>query len=83
MILKLKPCPFCGSSNIKDHEKKQGAYHSCYIQCHRCNARTGVYSGHLSEPYSVLRSEATDAWNRRSNNNERINDDDINQTIHK
>ena len=61
----LKPCPFCGCTEVKDLHKKQGAYHSAYIKCQRCNARTGFYTGLLRESYSTLAAEAAQAWNKR------------------
>ena len=62
----LKPCPFCGSMKIKDRERKKGAHREVWIQCHICNARTGIYDGMIDEPYRTLKAEAVEAWNRRA-----------------
>ena len=62
----LKPCPFCGSMKIKDRERKKGTRREVWIQCHVCNARTGVYEGMIYEPYKNLKAEATEAWNHRA-----------------
>ena len=64
-MLELKPCPFCGSENVKDLHKWQGPNHSAYIKCERCNARTGFYTGERRESYRILVGEAAEAWNRR------------------
>ena len=61
----LKPCPFCGSMRIKDRERKKGTRREVWIQCHVCNARTGVYEGMIYEPYKNLKAEAIEAWNSR------------------
>lgn len=61
----LKPCPFCGSMKIKDRERQKGAHREVWIQCHICNARTGIYDGMIYEPYRTLKAEAVEAWNRR------------------
>ena len=63
---KLRECPFCGSMRIKDRERKKGTRREVWIQCHVCNARTGVYEGMIYEPYKNLKAEATEAWNRRA-----------------
>ena len=62
----LKPCPFCGSMKIKDRERKKGTRREVWIQCHVCNARTGVYEGMIYEPYKNLKAEANESWNRRA-----------------
>lgn len=62
----LKPCPFCGSNDVKDRGKKKGRYREAFIQCHRCNARTGVIEGLAEEPYQKLKKEAAALWNRRA-----------------
>lgn len=61
----FKPCPFCGSRDVRDHEKKVGAFHAAYIQCHRCNARTGHYRDLMRVQYRVLVDEAAKMWNER------------------
>lgn len=63
---KLRECPFCGSMKIKDRERKKGTRREVWIQCHVCNARTGVYEGMIYEPYKNLKAEAIEAWNRRA-----------------
>lgn len=34
-MIDLKPCPFCGSKNVKDFHEWQGPNHSAYIKCQR------------------------------------------------
>lgn len=65
---KLKPCPFCGSTSIKAKGGVKGECRTAWIQCRRCNARTGVHEGITpSESYHELQKEAVAAWNRRVN----------------
>lgn len=54
MTEKLKPCPFCGCTNIW-HEEGQDV--SC-VQCASCGIGTGWVPGHLAT--SINR------WNRRA-----------------
>jgi Lar family restriction alleviation protein len=49
---KLKPCPFCGSTNI-EHSKIW-----IFIACNNCKAQ-------ISRPSE---KEAVEAWNRRAEN---------------
>lgn len=67
-MIYLKPCPFCGSENVRDFHKWQGPNPSAYIKCQRCNARSGFYTGDRQERYSALVAEAAEAWNRRADN---------------
>ena len=50
----LKPCPFCGSDNIKIHI----GYSHSYIRCEDCIVSTRRYK-------SI--QDAIDGWNRRVN----------------
>lgn len=34
-MIDLKPCPFCGSKNVKDFHEWQGPNPSAYIKCQR------------------------------------------------
>ncbi len=58
---KLKPCPFCGSTDILDFNNAEMAIGPNSINygliCIECDARTGWY-------YTV--DEAVKAWNRRA-----------------
>ena len=52
--VELKPCPFCGSKNIRLWgEKDKG---TPWVQCNNCLASTGTYE---------KREQAIGAWNRR------------------
>lgn len=59
MIDKLKPCPFCGSSNIKLVDSPLGIIGAYYCVCNRCNINTAVYTS---------KEKAIKAWNRRAEN---------------
>ncbi len=82
MTDKLKPCPFCGSTDIRYSLKITGhfnvRYHaSMYCnKCHCCGARTltksirhNDYKGRLQiEEDKSIRQQAEDVWNRRPDN---------------
>lgn len=56
----LKPCPFCGSTNIKVHSYSDAVINGepdAFAQCHDCST-TG--------PNGKTESEAADAWNTRA-----------------
>lgn len=56
--LKLKPCPFCGSSDVHltvdRHKVYDGQIH--YVLCFICYAKTGIH---------INREAAIDRWNSR------------------
>lgn len=54
MSEELKPCPFCGSKNIRLWEKTT----SPWVQCEKCLSSTAT--GYTKE-------EAVENWNRRAN----------------
>ena len=65
-MVKLKPCPFCGSGDVKTQHDLCGRYHSAYIQCQCCKIRTAFYKGLRREKFNTLAAEAAEAWNRRA-----------------
>lgn len=56
--LKLKPCPFCGSSDIETIEDSDDIYVSFTIHCKECDATSGRTS---------KRTVANILWNSRTN----------------
>lgn len=50
----LKPCPFCGHTDIR--ARKNNAKDVCYIFCNGCGCSTGG---------DVVRDMAIETWNRR------------------
>lgn len=72
--IKLKSCPFCGSSKSKLVKKKinykgKKAY-AASIRCNCCNARGGTVTN-LTIPYAIkedVEQETIDRWNRRAEN---------------
>ena len=52
----LKPCPFCGSENIKHHHYSNQPYQQYIVRCKNCGARIIKASLEL----------AFEAWNRRA-----------------
>lgn len=67
----IKPCPFCGSENVKLLKKRTMYYgHTAYtasIRCNRCHARGGTVIN-LTAPYAVkedVEAIARERWNTR------------------
>ena len=54
-VEELKPCPFCGSSNIV--ADGQTSLKDSYVSCNECDA---------DGPMRERKQEAIDAWNRRA-----------------
>ena len=48
--MKLKPCPFCGSNDVKVVSGMN------FVACYECESDSGVYDS---------KEEAVKAWNRR------------------
>ena len=69
MTDKLKPCPLCGGKDIR----KITTVADCTIHCQNCKAKIsrflfcGKYDT-LKEAEEDLGREATNAWNRRADN---------------
>ena len=57
--MKLKPCPFCGNSNVYITRNCYGEY---YVRCPACG--TVVWGGDDEEILTERR--AADVWNRRA-----------------
>lgn len=81
MDIKLKPCPFCGSTSLKLEHKHNGTHywtdthrwtetHSATVRCNKCHARGGTASVKVEAVKRGCIDEETkrraiDAWNRR------------------
>ena len=50
----LKPCPFCGRSDVKRHH----GVNETWFTCRYCDGGTGMYSDHMNE-------STGDIWNTR------------------
>jgi Lar family restriction alleviation protein len=59
----LKPCPFCGRSDIRMH--KNSAEDVWYVHCHGCGCSTGG---------AVVKDMAIETWNRRETTNGETHD---------
>lgn len=55
MAEELKPCPFCGSENIREHSGYPLEYWS--VKCLDCGGRMQFYGS---------QQQAINAWNRRA-----------------
>lgn len=75
----LKPCPFCGSTDIKRYiTGATGAYRRGVVKCKACGASISAESGgyhdyphdDARETYDMANRDArefvTSAWNRRA-----------------
>lgn len=60
-IEKLKPCPFCGSTNVEAFEQYADdcPFHSAIVRCHSCDAQSAQMVGRDKI------AMATRAWNKR------------------
>lgn len=59
-LKKMKPCPFCGGTNIYTKQDVEGFW---YVICDERGCRTKVSNDKY--PYTT-ETEARDAWNRRA-----------------
>ena len=67
-VIKVKPCPFCGSPQ----EKKVGIAHDkavFYIYCPECKCRMSgketIYNGYTMEQVMIAMAEVITRWNGR------------------
>ena len=61
----LKPCPFCGGE-AKDVVKRKRRIFEAFVQCRKCNAKSGVMLTEPFEKWNRAMEEAIEAWNRRA-----------------
>lgn len=60
-MTRLKPCPFCGSTNV---HTQQDSYNNWVVICEERGCRA-KYSNH-KYPF-ITESDVIDGWNRRDN----------------
>lgn len=60
MTEKLKPCPFCGESDVRPHFQDSGV---SWVQCEDCGAAIGCSYGVACDRHSV--EELAEKWNTR------------------
>jgi len=58
---KLKPCPFCGGTNIKLYSEKDETIHGFFHFCDDCDCRVKIESRLFDTD-----EEAIDMWNKRT-----------------
>ncbi|QBH96075.1 restriction alleviation protein, Lar family [Limnobaculum zhutongyuii] len=60
---KLKPCPFCGSSEVElfEMDEEDNPYRAWVVRCHKCDVQTAMFVGSIEQKKRC----ATNAWNRR------------------
>lgn len=61
----LKPCPFCGSSNVEANAYTDDWDAICDVRCRNCKALMSRTFYNSSDCHEV-RKEAVAAWNRRA-----------------
>lgn len=61
--MKLKPCPFCGGTNLRFTNGTHVARHANSVLCKDCGAKNGFY---------LLRENAIKQWNRRPTERKRV-----------
>lgn len=57
LVKELRPCPFCGSTNISHYLRPNGNFDGHYVKCNQCKS-TG--------PDSKSNEESYIAWNKRT-----------------
>lgn len=64
--MELKPCPFCGGTNIIYTDSADDKPNTHNIYCNDCGGGTANFSGCSSN--EILKKCAVEAWNRRTEN---------------
>ena len=67
--IELKPCPFCGGTNIVYTDKADDKNNTHCVYCYDCGGGTATFSGCSS--HETLKNVAIKAWNRRADDDER------------
>ena len=72
---KLKPCPFCGSTDVGEEyggciNTSKGLHQSGEVECYTCGAQSATISHNEKDNNGLedLGDAVKDAWNRRSYN---------------
>lgn len=60
----IKPCPFCGSTEIHIVEWVSNGHEIALVECMVCEAKT---RGFKKDPIESHEKKAIMAWNRRAN----------------
>lgn len=61
--IKLKPCPFCGSTYLVQYGMKAGGGVQGYIECCSCGCQLHSF---LCETSEEAKQEAANKWNTRA-----------------
>lgn len=64
MLIKLKPCPFCGSTEVKMYSDENPDYHGFVHICEGFDD----YMIKVESRFFSTEDEAIEAWNRRVRN---------------
>lgn len=76
-MAELKPCPFCGETNlILAEDSDPGYWKRYYIRCTNCGARGGSYRPWRRDGSALkeVEEKAAELWNRRAG----VKNDDVN-----
>ncbi len=81
--IKLKPCPFCGGSDLRLYtEEDYDTYDEDYqgvIECNDCNAY--LASSNWRDNECDAKDEITAIWNKRANIEKKLLRENLNKTL--
>ncbi len=61
--IELKPCPFCGSTDLF---VERATYSACYVQCDGCGAHGPTEDQESDDEGTPGEKSAREAWNKRA-----------------
>ena len=56
-MVNLKPCPFCGSENVRVRDYSDPMIYYYFVICKECKSKSGNFG---------IKEKAIEAWNRRA-----------------
>jgi Lar family restriction alleviation protein len=65
----LKPCPFCGSKELRFRLSDIEGW-IAHVECMRCDDMLGPMSQYKYDDKADAEKDAADVWNRRANNSD-------------
>ncbi len=65
-MTELKPCPFCGSTNLGFVAESYMGFDTIWIRCYGCGQAVKVDSNDYAGISDKAEARAIEAWNRRA-----------------